>query len=137
MLGAAAGDIIGSRFEFDNLKSTDFALFTDDCGFTDDTICTAAVADWIAGGCRNDLAQLMQQWCLRYPTPKGDYGTSFRRWIVQEPPQPYGSWGNGSAMRVSAAGWAFDTLEETLDCAAASAPPIPNGSDSSPQCGQT
>ncbi|KPN74341.1 ADP-ribosylglycohydrolase family protein [Neisseria sp. 74A18] len=121
MLGAATGDIIGSRFEFDNHKSTDFELFTDDCGFTDDTVCTAAVADWVAGGCRNDLALLMQQWCRRYPAPRGAYGASFQRWIHQHPPQPYGSWGNGSAMRASAVGWAFDTLDETLAYAEASA----------------
>lgn len=121
MLGAATGDIVGSRFEFDNHKHTDFELFTPDCGFTDDTVCTAAVADWVLGGCCADLAALMQQWCRRYPTPRGAYGTSFQRWIHQNPPEPYGSWGNGSAMRVSAVGWAFDTLEETLAHARASA----------------
>ena len=114
MLGAAIGDIVGSRFEFDNHRSTDFELFHPDCSFTDDTICTAAVADWIIRGCNPDLAQIMQAWCRRYPKPKGSYGSMFKSWIRQPYPQPYNSWGNGSAMRVSAVGWAFDTLEETL-----------------------
>ncbi len=121
MLGAAIGDIAGSRFEHAPCKSTRFTFFTAESGFTDDTVCTAAVADWVLGGCRTNLATVMQAWCRRYPEPRGAYGASFQRWIMQPDPQPYRSWGNGSAMRVSAAGWAFGTLAETLACARASA----------------
>lgn len=121
MLGAAIGDIVGSPFETDNYLRTDFPLFENGAGFTDDTVCTAAVADWVNQGCRGDLAQILQNWCRRYPNPKGAYGSRFREWIWQEPPQPYYSWGNGSAMRVSAVGWAFDNLEDTLHYAAQSA----------------
>lgn len=119
MLGAVIGDIIGSRFELNNISNTDFELFTAESDFTDDTVCTVAVAEWVAQGCPDSLADIMQNWCRRYPDRA--YGKRFREWIYQAPPQPYGSWGNGSAMRVSAVGWAFDTLAETLDMARRSA----------------
>ena len=121
MLGAAIGDIVGSRFEFDNHRSTDFELFHPSCSFTDDTVCTAAVADWVNRGCGSGLAQIMQDYCTRYPTPKGSYGGMFLNWIYQPEPQPYYSFGNGSAMRVSAVGWAFDNLSDVLRYAEASA----------------
>ncbi|MCG7657219.1 ADP-ribosylglycohydrolase family protein [Wielerella bovis] len=121
MLGAATGDIIGSCFEFDNYKDTDFELFSPTSDYTDDTICTAAVAEWVLGGCEQDLAIIMQTWCRRYPNPCGAYGARFNQWIWSSDPQPYKSWGNGSAMRVSAIGWAFDSLDETLDKAEQSA----------------
>lgn len=121
MLGAAIGDIIGSRFEFANHKHTEFPLFSPECGFTDDTVCTAAVAEWVQAGCHEDLTAVMRAWCRRYPNPRGSYGASFKKWIAQENPRPYGSWGNGSAMRVSAVGWSFDTLDETLQYARISA----------------
>lgn len=121
MLGAAIGDIVGSRFETANHKSTDFTLFTPECNFTDDTVCTVAVAEWVLSGCKANLAEIMQKWCRRYPNPAGKYGEAFNRWIWQDHPQPYNSWGNGSAMRVSAVGWMFDTLEATLAYARASA----------------
>ncbi|MGF6148824.1 ADP-ribosyl-[dinitrogen reductase] hydrolase [Kingella potus] len=121
MLGAAIGDIAGSRFEFDNCRRTDFEFFHPDCGFTDDTVCTAAVADWVARGCGGGLAAILQDWCSRYPHPKGSYGGMFGRWIHTPDPQPYNSWGNGSAMRVSAVGWAFGSLDEVLHYAAESA----------------
>ncbi|MCP1660304.1 ADP-ribosylglycohydrolase family protein [Neisseria perflava] len=121
MLGAAIGDIVGSRFEFDNYKATDFQLFTAASDFTDDTICTAAVADWVNRGCRDDLVPILQSWCHRYPHPTGAYGGRFSSWIQAEQPQPYNSWGNGSAMRVSAVGWAFDSLDDVLHYAEQSA----------------
>lgn len=103
MLGAITGDIVGSRFEFDNLKSTEFELFHPDCTFTDDTICTIAVADWLMNP-GTGLPDTMRYWCRKYPNPAGGYGSSFRQWIFSET-GPYRSFGNGSAMRVSPAGW--------------------------------
>lgn len=114
MLGAAIGDIAGSRFEFDNHRDTDFELFHSDSDFTDDTVCTTAVADWVLQGCGKDLASTLRDWYAAYPSPKGAYGSRFLQWLQSGDPQPYNSWGNGSAMCVSAVGWAFGTLEETL-----------------------
>lgn len=107
MIGAIIGDIVGSRFEFNNTDRYDFELFTPECDFTDDTICTVAVADaiWRKKSYKDSLVE----WCRRYPNPTGAYGSSFRRWIYN--PVPYGSYGNGAAMRVSPVGWAFDDLE--------------------------
>ncbi|MEI7830724.1 MAG: ADP-ribosylglycohydrolase family protein [Prolixibacteraceae bacterium] len=115
MLGAIIGDIVGSRFEFTNHKSTEFELFHRDCQFTDDTICTIAVADWLCTTEPNPqrFADLLQQWCREYPNPMGGYGLKFKSWIREANPQPYGSFGNGSAMRIAPVGWAFNTVEET------------------------
>ena len=121
MLGAVIGDIAGSRFEFDNYRHTDFDIFSPDSDFTDDTICTVAIADWVLQGCNDHLASILQCWCRAYPCPKGAYGGRFSQWIEWKDPEPYNSWGNGSAMRVSAVGWAFATLEETLHFAEQSA----------------
>lgn len=119
MLGAIIGDIVGSRFEFNNTKNFNFELFTDDCDFTDDTICTIAVADAILNG--KSYEEAMLSWCRKYPNPKGAYGGSFARWIRSSDPQPYDSFGNGSAMRVSAVGWLFNDEEEVLEEAKKSA----------------
>ena len=121
MLGAVIGDIAGSRFEFDNYRHTDFDIFSPDSDFTDDTICTVAIADWVLQGCNDNLTSTLQGWCRAYPCPKGAYGGRFSQWIEWKDPEPYNSWGNGSAMRVSAVGWAFTTLEETLHFAEQSA----------------
>ena len=121
MLGAAIGDIVGSRFEFNNCKRVDFPLFGAGSDFTDDTICTVAVADWVSRGCGEDLAAILQAWCRRYPHPTGAYGGRFQQWIWEERPKPYQSWGNGSAMRVSAVGWVFNELDEVLHYAEQSA----------------
>ena len=121
MLGAVIGDIAGSRFEFDNYRHTDFDIFNRYSDFTDDTICTVAIADWVLQGCNDNLASILQVWCRAYPCPKGAYGGRFSQWIEWKDPEPYNSWGNGSAMRVSAVGWAFATLEETLHFAEQSA----------------
>lgn len=115
MIGAIAGDIIGSVYEFDNIKTTDFPLFTSESDYTDDTIMTVAVADWLLNG--GDLTRVMQGYGRKYPCPMGGYGGRFSGWLREKDPQPYNSWGNGSAMRVSAVGWKFDSLEETLDVA--------------------
>lgn len=119
MLGATIGDIVGSRFESRNYKALDFELFTSRSSYTDDTVCTAAVADWINKDCQEDLTQVLQNWCRRYR--QSGYGRMFKRWIYAENPQPYGSNGNGSAMRVSSIAWAFDDLETVLNLAEQSA----------------
>lgn len=119
MTGAIAGDIIGSVYEFDNIKTTDFPLFTNESDFTDDTIMSIAVADWLLNG--GDLAKVMQRYGRKYPCPMGGYGGRFSGWLRAKDPQPYNSWGNGSAMRVSAVGWRFDSLEKTLEVAEESA----------------
>lgn len=119
MLGAIIGDIVGSRFEFNNTSEFDFELFTEECDFTDDTICTVAVADAILNGKTYRDATL--EWCRRYPCPMGSYGGSFARWIRSSNPLPYGSFGNGSAMRVSPVGWFFSTREEVMEQAKRSA----------------
>ena len=111
MLGAIIGDIVGSRFEFNNTNKTDFELFTSECSFTDDTICTIAVADAILRGVSFEKSLL--EWCRKYPNPTGAYGCSFARWINSNTPTPYGSFGNGSAMRVSPCGY-LPTREEVL-----------------------
>lgn len=123
MLGAITGDIVGSRFEFNNHKCTEFVLFDKGCDYTDDTICTVAVADWLLKRkyMPTRLEVLMQKWCRRFPYPTGAYGASFYQWIWDEAPEPYGSYGNGSAMRVSPVGWACKTLNETLYLATESA----------------
>lgn len=121
MLGAVIGDIVGSPFEFDPYKNTDFELFRSDADFTDDTVLHGRSGRWVNRGCQDNLAVILQNWCRRYPNPKGAYGARFREWIFSENPQPYGSWGNGSAMRVSAVGWAFDNLDDVLHYAGQSA----------------
>lgn len=119
MLGAIIGDIVGSRFEFNNTSDFNFELFTAECDYTDDTICTIAVADAILSG--KPYEDAMLAWCRKYPYPMGSYGGSFSRWIHSANPQPYNSFGNGSAMRVSAVGWLHDTEEEVLEQAKLSA----------------
>lgn len=110
MLGAIIGDIIGSRFEFNNTERYDFNLFTPECDFTDDTICTIGIADAIL---RNeDYLTAVHRWCRKYPHPKGAYGTNFLNWVMSRHPKPYGSFGNGAAMRVSPVAWAFNTLDK-------------------------
>lgn len=108
MLGAIIGDIAGSRFEFNNTNDYDFELFHPKCEFTDDTICTVAIADAIING--NPYKDSLVEWCKKYPHPMGGYGGRFSEWIYN--PVPYGSWGNGAAMRVSPVGWIFDREED-------------------------
>ncbi|HYW02897.1 MAG TPA: ADP-ribosylglycohydrolase family protein [Gammaproteobacteria bacterium] len=119
MLGAIAGDIVGSVFEFDNLRDRDFPLFAEDATFTDDTVLTVALAETLLHG--GDYAEAMKRWYARYPNVS--YGGRFREWAQGYRRGPYNSWGNGSAMRVSPVGWAFDALETVLDQAAGSAAP--------------
>lgn len=115
MLGAIIGDIVGSRFEFNPTNDYNFELFTDECGFTDDTICTCAVVDALLKG--KDFGESIHEWCRRYPHPKGSYGGRFANWVHSDNPQPYGSFGNGSAMRVSPVGWYCNTIKDVHDVA--------------------
>jgi ADP-ribosylglycohydrolase len=117
MLGAIAGDVVGSVFEHQPVKSTDFELFSSGSGFTDDSVLTIAVADAILSG--RDYAESLQDWGLRYS--RAGYGPSFYRWLHAQSQQPYGSWGNGSAMRVSPVGFHFDDEALVLKHAAQSA----------------
>ncbi|MCJ7694207.1 MAG: ADP-ribosylglycohydrolase family protein [Anaerolineaceae bacterium] len=110
MLGAIIGDIVGSVFEWDNHRSTDFPLFTQKSTFTDDSVLTFATAKVILDDL--DYAQTYQDFSRRYPG-RG-YGGNFGRWIYSDNPQPYNSFGNGSAMRISPVGFAYDNVETTL-----------------------
>ena len=110
MIGAIIGDVIGSRFEFNNTRDYHFNLWDDSCSYTDDTICTLAIADAILTG--ESYKSKLLEWCNIYPHPMGAYGGRFAQWIHSEDPQPYNSFGNGSAMRVSSVAWAFNDLED-------------------------
>ena len=119
MYGAILGDMIGSPYEADRGKKTkDFPLFISKSRFTDDTVLSLAVAEALMDSpgksddeIRSAVVHSMQKWGNRYPN--AGYGETFIRWIKSVDPQPYGSYGNGSAMRVSSAGWLYDTIEET------------------------
>ena len=128
MYGAILGDIIGSPFEFDRGdKTKNFDLFSEGCGFTDDSVMTIAVGEaLLAVGpeaavkkIEDAVASNMQDWGKRYP--HAGYGGSFRHWLKENNPKPYGSYGNGSAMRVSAVGWLYDSMERTREVARATA----------------
>lgn len=123
MYGAVLGDMIGAPYEFDRgPKSKEFPLFIPRSRYTDDSVMTIAVAEALldtlgksGSDIRNAVIRSMQKWGRRYPD--AGYGGRFYGWIFAERPRPYNSWGNGSAMRVSAAGWLFKTLEETQQAA--------------------
>ena len=118
------GDIAGSKYEFNNTFDYDFEMFGEGCDFTDDTICTVAIADAILNG--RSYQESLQDWCRRYPSPKGAYGGRFAGWISSLDPQPYNSFGNGSAMRVSPVAWLFDDLSQVLEEAEKTALPTHN-----------
>ena len=148
MIGAIIGDTVGSVYEFHNIKTTEFDLFSMSSNYTDDSVMTFAVADWLLRDSSHSFEELERSLVLfaaKYPCPKGGYGGSFYKWLfcpsllpsddtqriknitflgnllkkgdpvkLHDPKRhPYNSWGNGSAMRVSAVGWMFDSLEET------------------------
>jgi len=117
MIGAIAGDIIGSVYEHNNIKTTDFPLFQNESTFTDDTVLTVALADSILNDV--DCAKKYQEYYNLYP--HAGYGPGFSRWASRSSTKPYNSWGNGSAMRVSPVGFACDSLEEVLEMARKSA----------------
>ena len=119
MYGAILGDMIGAPYEFDRSNKTkDFPLFVGESHFTDDTVMTVAVAEALLDSPGADdesikaaLVQSMRKWGRRYH--RAGYGRRFITWLWAEEPEPYGSYGNGSAMRVSSAGWLCDGMEET------------------------
>ncbi len=110
MLGAITGDIIGSVYEWKNIKTTEFELFSPRCFFTDDSVLTIALADAILN--EKNYADVMREYYRRYP--KAGYGGMFRQWAQNPNAQAYNSWGNGAAMRISPVGYAFDSLDDVL-----------------------
>lgn len=126
MYGAIIGDIIGSKYEFDNIKTKDFPLISEGCSYTDDSIMTAAVARALlraheGAEFRPVLIEEMQSFGRTYPHPQGGYGRRFSTWLHSGDPQPYNSYGNGSAMRASPCGIIAVTLDEALALAKVSA----------------
>ena len=117
MIGAIAGDIIGSVYERRQIKTTDFPLFQNHCRFTDDSVLTVAIAKAILEG--TSYLSAVKELGRRYPN--AGYGGSFFRWLFSESSEPYNSWANGSAMRVSPVGFAFGDAERVLDEAAKTA----------------
>ena len=123
MYGAILGDIIGSPYEFDRSpKKKEFPLFIPRSRYTDDSVMTIAVGEALLDTMgrnweerKEAVVHSMQKWGKRYPD--AGYGGKFYYWLYEPTPQPYNSWGNGSAMRVSSVGWLFDTLEETRQVA--------------------
>ncbi|MGQ4646178.1 ADP-ribosylglycohydrolase family protein [Lyngbya aestuarii] len=111
MLGAIAGDIIGSVYEINPIKTKDFSLFQPKCRFTDDTVLTVAVADVILQG--GTYSKEFKSYYRRYPD--AGYGGNFAAWAQSSHSEPYNSWGNGSAMRVSPVGFAFNNLDSVLE----------------------
>lgn len=124
MLGAIIGDIVGSKYEFNNTFDYHFEMFGEGSDFTDDTICTIAIADAILN--RRSYQDSLHEWCRSYPSPKGSYGGRFAAWIHSENPKPYNSFGNGSAMRVSSVSWLFDDLSQVKEEAEKTALPTHN-----------
>jgi ADP-ribosylglycohydrolase len=115
MIGAIAGDIIGSIYEFNNIQTKEFPLFTPNSFFTDDTILSVAVAEVILTHDpiqSSDYVRALKKYAKNYP--REDYGVRFRHWVSSDDAQPYNSWGNGSAMRVSPVGFAFDDIATVL-----------------------
>ena len=124
MIGSIIGDVIGSRFEgyHSRIKSTDFDLFDKGSKFTDDTVLTIAVADWLMRDPKHQhttVVKIMQTYGRMYPSAGFSHAT--KAWLNSDEPQPYGSFTNGAAMRVSPIGWAFESMEETLEVAKRSA----------------
>ena len=121
IIGAICGDIIGSTREFNSIKTKDFDLYTNRSIFTDDTVMTLAIANWLIKDKTSEdvLIKELQFFGNRYP--HAGYGGMFKKWLREENPKPYGSWANGSAMRVSPCAWVAESLEEAQDLAYKSA----------------
>lgn len=121
IIGAITGDIIGSVREFNSIKTKDFDLFPFESTFTDDTVMTLAIAKWLCEDktSKSVLIENLQKFGNRYPD--AGYGGSFRRWLVQKSPEAYGSWANGSAMRVSPCSWVAKSLKQSQELAELSA----------------
>lgn len=136
MIGAIIGDVVGSTREFSPIRTKDFVLIPEGSSYTDDSLMTIAVGiamkEWIEAGSSglselsDAVARHMRAIGRRYPHPMGAYGASFAAWLESDTPHPYNSWGNGSAMRVSAAGEYATTLDEALAYAEATAVPTHN-----------
>lgn len=124
MIGAIIGDIVGSRWEFNPTNNYDFEWLSPGNSFTDDTICTIAIADACIQG--RDYGEALHDWCNRYPFPMGGYGGRFGQWVHHANPKPYNSFGNGAAMRVSPVAYWYENIDEVLDAAAATALPTHN-----------
>ena len=122
MIGAIAGDVIGSVYEGCSSRAKTFPLFSEDCEFTDDSVLTIAVGSAILRS--RSYGDALREWGRRYP--KAGYGGWFSRWLASEDPRPYNSFGNGSAMRASPVGWAFADLESVLEHARMTADPTHN-----------
>ena len=131
MLGTVIGDIIGSVYEFKNHRSKDvLPLFHPQVRFTDDTVCTVAIADALVSG--TDPKATLIEWCRRY-AENGGWGKQFALWFMDDNPQPYGSWGNGAAMRISPVGLLASSEDEVIgwaDAATAITHNHPEGIDS-------
>jgi len=116
MIGSIIGDIVGSIYEFHNIKTKNFEFFNGRGSYTDDSILTLATADWILNG--GDVAHYYSKYAIDYPLPMGGYGSRFLEWVNttrwEKKFYPYNSCGNGSAMRVGPVGWAFDNVKEVL-----------------------
>lgn len=131
MLGAIIGDTVGSVYEFNNIKTTDFQLFGPRNNYTDDSVMTMAVASWLLDDPHHGidgLEKALTGFAKQYPCPMGGYGGMFYKWLFipkslgqSGKRVPYNSWGNGAAMRCSACDWMFETLEETERVAGLSA----------------
>ena len=117
MLGAIVGDIVGSIYEHENHRSKEFPLFKDSSRFTDDSVLTCATAAVLMDG--GDYSDLYRNLRLQYP--RAGYGARFMHWLMDDSMGPYDSYGNGSAMRVSLVGWAYDSKEEVLAAASVDA----------------
>ena len=128
ILGAICGDIVGSLFEFSPIKSKDFEFINDKSVYTDDTVMTVANMLWLIDIKNRNLTKEEEKECLidcMHKLGQRDllvgYGGRFYKWLVNEEREPYNSWGNGSAMRVSPIGWFFDNIEDVMEYAKISA----------------
>lgn len=124
MLGAIIGDIVGSRWEFNPTNDYNFEWLSKENSYTDDTICTIAVADALLH--ERDYGEAIHDWCNRYPHPMGGYGRHFACWVHSKHPVPYNSYGNGAAMRVSPVAHWFKDESQMLGAAASTALPSHN-----------
>ncbi|MBK8663095.1 MAG: ADP-ribosylglycohydrolase family protein [Ignavibacteriales bacterium] len=119
LLGAIAGDVIGSDYEFLEVKFYDFPIFPPKSNFTDDSVLTMATANKLIS--ESDYTTEYRKFGTKYPHPKGSYGNNFKKWLILPEAPTFASFGNGSAMRVSPVGYAFKTMDETLSEAKKSA----------------
>ena len=140
MKGAIIGDIVGSIYEFNNIKTKAFPLFSPGCRYTDDSVLTVAVGMGLLAACRRDcdltevLTDAIHDYGNRYPA---GYGQMFRRWLRSSDPRPYNSWGNGAPMRCSAAGWLAATPEKAFELGMYTAAPTHNHPEAMKAAGVT